>query len=113
MSFLETVLAADLDRLGIPYEREVRIVPDRKWRSDFRLPGKILVEVEGGAWGGRHTTGKGFTGDAEKYAAAAREGYIVLRFTSQQVQGRMAQGMESEAVETIKCALSYWGEETG
>lgn len=110
MSFLETVLASDLDRLGIPYEREVRIVPDRKWRADFRLPGKVLVEVEGGAWDGRHTRGQGFLKDAEKYARCAREGYVVLRFTSPQVQGRMGPGMESEAIETIKAAMKYWKE---
>jgi very-short-patch-repair endonuclease len=115
VSFLEEVLAADLDRLGIAYEREVRIVPDRKWRADFKLVDAptVLIEVDGGIHsGGRHVRGKGYEGDAEKYARAAREGYIVLRFTSKQVQGRMMPGSESEAVETILAALRYWKEET-
>lgn len=112
MSLLEEVLAQDLKRLGIPFEREFPFAfeMDRKWRADFLLPGKVLVEVEGGAWDGRHTRGGGFLRDAEKYAAAARLGYVVLRFTSPQVQGRMAHGMESEAVETIKAAMKYWGD---
>lgn len=109
MSLLELVLATDLERIGIPHEREYRFAPPRKWRADFLLPGKVLVEVEGGAWDGRHTRGGGFIKDAEKYAAAARLGYIVLRFTSPQVQGRMMPGSESEAVETIKAAMKYWG----
>ena len=105
MSFLETILAADLDRLGISYQREVKFHPERKWRADFALDGNLLVEVEGGAWDGRHTRGAGFLKDSEKYAAAARLGYTVLRFTSPQVQGRMGLGMESEAVETIVAVL--------
>jgi very-short-patch-repair endonuclease len=117
VSFLEQVLAADLDRLGIAYEREVRIVPDRKWRADFKLVDAptVLIEVDGGIHsGGRHVRGKGYEGDAEKYARAAREGYIVLRFTSKQVQGRMLAEdpkSESEAVETIVEALRWWGSE--
>jgi very-short-patch-repair endonuclease len=111
-SFLEQVLAADLERLGIPYTREFRFEPSRKWRSDFRIADScILVEIEGGAGFGRHSRREGFIADGAKYAAAARRGYIVLRFTSQQVKGRMMPKSESEAVETILCALNYWGSE--
>jgi very-short-patch-repair endonuclease len=128
VSFLEQVLAADLDRLGIAYEREVRIVPDRRWRADFKLVDAptVLIEIEGGTsdkWftdakgqrrrnRGRHIQGEGYEDDAAKYSRCAREGYIVLRFTSKQVQGRMMPGSESEAVETILAALRYWKEET-
>lgn len=41
----------------------------------------------------------------------ARLGYVVLRFTSKQVKGRMAPGMDSEAVETIRVARRYWSGE--
>lgn len=108
MSFLEEVLAQDLKDEGIPFEREYRFDPERKWRADFALPGKVLVEVEGGAWDGRHTRGDGFIRDAEKYAAAARLGFVVLRFTSPQVQNRMMPGAKSEAIETINAAMKYW-----
>lgn len=104
MSFLEEVLAADLKEAGIPFEREYRFHPNRKWRADFLIKDScILVEVEGGAGFGRHSRREGFINDGEKYAAAARMGYEVLRFTSPQIQGRMSEGMDSEAIETIRC----------
>jgi very-short-patch-repair endonuclease len=128
VSFLESILASDLDRLGIAYEREVRIVPDRKWRADFKLVDapSVLIEIEGGTsdkWftdakgqrrrnRGRHIQGEGYENDAAKYARCAREGYNVLRFTSKQVQEAMVPGGESEAVVTILAALRYWSKET-
>ena len=51
----------------------------------------ILVEVEGGVWsGGRHTRGKGYIGDMEKYNAAVVMGYQVIRFTTEQVKSGLA-----------------------
>ena len=47
---------------------------------------KVGIEIEGGAWTqGRHTRGKGFIADMEKYNHAALLGWRVLRFTPQQV----------------------------
>lgn len=114
-SLLERVLRQDLERVGIPFEQEYYFAKEalgRDWRADFLIKGSpILIEVEGGAGFGRHSRRQGFISDAEKYAAAARLGYIVLRFTKPQIEGRMAPGMESEAVETTLCAISYFGEE--
>jgi very-short-patch-repair endonuclease len=72
----------------MPYQREYKFHPDRKWRFDFCWPElKIAVEVEGGVWsGGRHTTGSGFTKDCEKYNHAALLGYRVLRFTGDMIK---------------------------
>jgi very-short-patch-repair endonuclease len=112
-SFLEQVLSQDLTRCGIEHEREFKPFEDRKWRCDFRIVGtKVLVEVEGGAGFGRHSRREGFLKDAEKYARCAREGWVVLRFTSPQVQGALEPGMDSEAVETIRAAITYFGEES-
>ena len=111
VSLLERILEADLKRHSIPFEREHTFAPDRKWRSDFRiLNSPILVEVEGGAGFGRHSRREGFLRDGAKYAAAARLGYIVLRFTKPQIEGRMEPGMDSEAIETIRTAYRYWKE---
>ena len=61
--------------------------PTRKWRADFaHLESKLLIEIEGGAYGGRHTRGKGFVEDLDKYASAWLHGYTVLRIGSHQVR---------------------------
>ena len=62
--------------------------PERKWRIDYCWPDhRLAVEIEGGAWTqGRHTRGKGFTADIEKYNNIQIAGYTLLRFTPQQVQ---------------------------
>ncbi|WP_119025140.1 DUF559 domain-containing protein [Acinetobacter soli] len=88
----EVTLARDLRALKINFEQEYKFHPERNWRADFWITGsKILVEVEGGIWsGGRHTRGKGYLGDMEKYNAAAILGFKVLRFDTQQVKSGLA-----------------------
>ena len=88
----ETVLATHLKAGKISFEQEYKFHPTRKWRADFFITGtKILVEVEGGIWsGGRHTRGKGYLGDMEKYNEAAAMGYTVLRFSTEQVKSGLA-----------------------
>jgi very-short-patch-repair endonuclease len=59
--------------------REYLFHPTRKWRFDFAfIPSKIAVEVEGR---GRHQSFGGFEADAQKYNAAAKLGWTVLRYT--------------------------------
>ncbi|HFG6966567.1 TPA: DUF559 domain-containing protein [Acinetobacter baumannii] len=88
----EMVLATHLRACKIGFEQEYKFHPKRKWRADFLITGtKILVEVEGGIWsGGRHTRGKGYLGDMEKYNEAAAMGYTVLRFSTEQVKSGLA-----------------------
>ena len=88
----EAKLARELKTLKIEFEQEFEFHPKRKWRADFHLVGKkILVEVEGGIWsGGRHTRGKGYIGDMEKYNAATMLGYQVIRFSTDQVKSGLA-----------------------
>jgi len=59
----------------------------RKWAFDFAWPAlKLAAECDGGTYsGGRHTTGTGFERDAEKYAAATVQGWVVLRLTQKQI----------------------------
>lgn len=88
----EVTLAMHLRGCKINFEQEYKFHPDRKWRADFFITGtNILIEVEGGIWsGGRHTRGKGFIADMEKYNAAAVMGFKVLRFDTQQVESGLA-----------------------
>lgn len=88
----EAKLATELKTLKIDFEQEFEFHQVRKWRADFHLVGKkILVEVEGGIWsGGRHTRGKGYIGDMEKYNAATMLGYQVIRFSTDQVKSGLA-----------------------
>lgn len=59
----------------------------RKFRFDFAWPThKLAVEIEGGIWrGGRHSTGTGFTNDCIKYNLATKEGWRVLRYSTEMV----------------------------
>lgn len=69
----------------------------RDWRFDFAWPDlRIAAEVEGGSWaGGRHTRGRGFEEDCEKYNAAAEAGWRVFRFTGAMVEdGRAREVLE-------------------
>jgi very-short-patch-repair endonuclease len=70
---------------GCEIEPEHVFFPGRKWRIDFAIVDlKIGIEIEGGVWsGGRHTRGNGFIDDMEKYNAAATLGWVILRFTPQ------------------------------
>ena len=65
-------------------ECEYRFHPVRRWRFDFAWPTvQVAVEMEGGIWTrGRHTRGKGFEADCEKYNAATALGWRVFRCTA-------------------------------
>lgn len=88
----EATLVQHLKTHKIDFEQEYKFHPKRKWRADFLITGtKILIEVEGGIWsGGRHTRGKGYIGDMEKYNSAAMMGFTVLRFSTEQVKAGVA-----------------------
>lgn len=76
------------DLAGLPKPvAEWRFHALRRWRFDWAFrPEKLAIEVEGGAWtGGRHTRGKGFEKDLEKYAEALCLGWRVLRVTPKQI----------------------------
>lgn len=68
---------------GPSLEREFMFHPSRKWRADFaHQASRTLIEIEGGAFNGRHTTGKGFIADSEKYLAAYLHRWTVVRLTA-------------------------------
>ena len=88
----EAILSQHLRTLKIEFEQEFKFHHKRNWKADFHIIGKkILVEVEGGIWsGGRHTRGKGYIGDMEKYNSATMMGYQVIRFSTEQVKSGLA-----------------------
>lgn len=88
----EAALIQQLRALKIEFVQEFKFHTSRKWRADFHIKNtKLLIEVEGGIWsGGRHTRGKGYLGDMEKYNAATMMGFQVLRFSTEQVTSGFA-----------------------
>lgn len=118
-SFLETVLAKDLERAGLTnFVREHRFgaaaaggpgkgLRDRlhaldlkDWRFDFSDPDlMIAAEVEGGTHVyGRHNRPSGFNNDCDKYNKATLLGWDVYRFTGQQVKSGYAVRLIEQAV---------------
>jgi len=88
-----------LKALKLPgWVREFRFDPDRKWQFDFcRRDLKLAVEIEGGTASGksRHSKGKGFDDDCEKYNAAAIAGWRFLRGSAEMVSdGRLLRTVE-------------------
>jgi len=86
---------------GPPLTSEYKFHPVRRWRADFaHLDSMTLIEVEGGHWmpKSRHTSGKGFEGDCEKYLEAALLGFKVIRLVEKQLDAvtldRIARSLE-------------------
>ena len=81
-------LSKALVKKGVPKpETEHPFHPTRDWRFDLAWPDHMIaVEIEGWAQASRHTSFKGFEGDCEKYNAAQLLGWIVLRFTTEQLR---------------------------
>ena len=93
VSHLETLLLDQLALAGFPApEREVSLVPGRRFRCDLVWrPQRLVCEVEGGVWtGGRHTRGAGFTRDCEKTNELTLLGYRVLRITAEHIRSGQA-----------------------
>ncbi len=88
----EVTLIQHLQAYRINFTQEFQFNKDRRWRADFHiLDTRILIEVEGGIWsGGRHTRGKGYIADMEKYNSATALGYSVYRYSTEQVKSGLA-----------------------
>lgn len=83
-SDLEAAFDAAWTALGGPdLISEHRFHPIRRWRFDRAHPqSKTAIELEGGIWiQGRHTRGKGYQNDTEKYNTAQLLGWTVFRLT--------------------------------
>lgn len=92
---------------GLPLPaHEVEFHPDRRWRFDFAWSGyRVALEVEGGTWvKGRHTRGKGYAADCEKYSEAAILGWLVIRVTGDMIRNGKALDLISRAINTVEVA---------
>ena len=76
--------------LDVFVRREVRVCADRHWMLDFaerevRRP-RLAFEIEGGIWiGGGHNRGKIYQDNLDKYNRATIEGFVLFRFSPQDV----------------------------
>jgi len=86
----------------IVVDREYLFHPTRKWRFDFIVHGTMIaIEIEGR---GRHQSFSGFEADAEKYNAAAKLGWRVLRYTPAMV---MRGDAINDLLEILKVTPTY------
>ncbi len=99
------LLEMHLTELGLRFMREHKFHPTRKWKFDYVLwdvsnLSNIAIEIEGGVWmRGRHTRGKGYQNDMEKYNAATALGWRVFRFSTEDVlRGRAKDFLRENAV---------------
>lgn len=89
MSQLEGLLIEQIADAGLPAPKtEFRFAPPRRWKFDLCWDFyRLAVEVEGGTWIlGRHSRGKGYEQDCEKYARATIQGWRVIRVTGNMVR---------------------------
>jgi len=77
----------ELSKLG--FIKEYRFSDKRRFRFDYAYENKkIAIEIEGGIWiYGRHNNAKGYKRDMEKYNLAVLNGWRVLRFTYNDING--------------------------
>lgn len=100
---LAPMLYALLEKYQVPRPvPELRFSTDRQWRFDWAWPAyRVALEVEGGAWTqGRHTRGRGFLDDCEKYSEAAALGWRLIRVPPDQL-------LTLDTIYLIKRALAF------
>ena len=104
-STLEELFAFQATAAGLPaFEREVCVIPGRKFRFDFCWrPARLLVEINGGTYTkAAHSTGGGIARDYEKIRLAQDCGWKVYPFDGRAVKS-------GEAIEVVRKALEAYG----
>lgn len=79
----ETLMAIHLRELGLGFDTQARVFPDRKWKWDFLVADNILIEIDG-YFAGHH--GAGYGSDNEKANTATMMGFRCLRFSTNDVK---------------------------
>lgn len=100
MSDLAETLSFQLKAAKIPHEREMRLIPGRRFRTDIVI-GRLAIEVDGATWvGGRHSRGYGIEDDCVKQNTLVTLGYRPMRFTKKQVSDGRALAWIEKALAT-------------
>lgn len=103
------LLEQHVQELGFGLTREYEFAkPQRRWRFDYVI-GPVAavlpddrklccaIEIEGAIHvNGRHTRGKGYQGDLDKYNFAVAKGWRVLRFSTDDVMRGRAKAFLQE-----------------
>ena len=99
-SAAEDELAFQLQSSHLPFERQVRIHPERKFTADFYIrAARLVIEVDGGGYvNGRHSRGKGIERDAEKSFYIARMPARLIRVTPDHIKDGRALKWIQEAL---------------
>lgn len=95
------VLVAGVVAAGFPEPAaEHRFLSGRRFRFDLAWPLlRVAFEREGASWTmGRHTSGKGYRNDCEKYSRAAIAGWCVVRATVDMMRDGTALGLVLDAL---------------
>lgn len=97
----EEEFALQLQADGIYFEREYYAIKNRKFRWDFFIANRLLVEIQGGIWvpHSGHNTGRAITRDCNKLNLATLAGYDVMSFTTDMVR-------DGTAIELVKQYLN-------
>jgi len=68
-------------------EAEYKFHGSRKWAFDYAIPQfKLAIEIEGGIWTfGRHSRGRGYQDDLQKYNSATAGGWTIFRFSTEDI----------------------------
>lgn len=82
--------------------------PTRNWRFDYAIIDyKIAIEQDGGVWtGGRHTNPIGYQKDLEKFNEAAAMGWLILKFTPDQMMKTSTLDLIAKTVQYRKTQLT-------
>jgi len=94
----ELELAFQIKCIGLPIPTEEhKFLEKRRFRFDFAwIDRKIACECDGMPFGGRHTKGKGFINDCEKFNLATLAGWRILRFVPDTIKDGSAIAMLEE-----------------
>jgi hypothetical protein len=108
---LEGTLLAQIKEAGLPEPQRQSRLPwshtKRLFKADFVWEeAKLVVEVQGGVWGGRHVSGSGFMGDRVKINLATLAGWRVVEVCAAHIR-------DGSALSWIRAGLGLGESEAG